>query len=116
MFCFFIKDKLVDFWSNRIGDVFCSSTIKNMKWNLQEVDLVFYTGIDSIPEHYELDSNKKLIVKKRHINQVELLDENEEPVLDEKGNPMFKEVISFTVEKEIEPDFFMSKGLMIKLC
>ena len=108
MFCFFKDNELVNFWSNSIGDIFADLTCNSLKWDKAKVDLVFYWGLEGVPEHYEFDSNKKLIIKKRHFTQVESQDEN--------GNVILNEVESFTVEKEIEPDFFMSKGLIVKPC
>jgi len=108
MFCFFKNDELINFWSNSIGDVFADLTCQALKLNKQEIDLVFYHGLDSIPDHFEIDASKKLIIKKRTVTQVE----NQ----DEEGKQIITEVESFSVEKEIEPDHFMSKGLMLKSC
>jgi hypothetical protein len=108
MFCFFKGNEFVNFWSNSIGDIFADLTCHSMKWDKGQVDLVYYWGLDNMPEHYEFDSNKVLIVKNKVVTQEEVLDEN--------GNPSIIENVSYTIHKQVDPDFFMSKGVMVKPC
>lgn len=120
MFCFFKNDSFVNFWSNQIGDVFCSLTIKNMKWADSEVDLVYYPGIEQGPEHFDFDSSKNLIIKEKIVTQVEVpaLNEAGEPVLDESGNPVMNLVdeVSYQTKQVVDPVVYYAKGIMVKPC
>ena len=112
MFCFFKNDYLVNFWSNQIGDIFCELTIKSMKWEAGQIDLVFYPLLDNVPEHHEFDSEKNLIIKKKIVTQNEVHSTNElgEDVV------TIEEVVTYEVERTINPIVYYAKGLMVKPC
>jgi len=112
MFCFFKNDSLVNFWSNQIGDIFCELTIKSMKWESGQIDLVLYPLLDNVPEHYEFDSEKNFIIKKKIVTQNEVVSINE---LDEEVVTI-EEVVTYEVERTINPIVYYTKGLMIKPC
>lgn len=113
MFCIFNNDSLINFWANQVGDVFIEATIRGLKLDQSKVDLNFYFGIGSIPQFYEFDQDKKLIIKKEIITMV---DDN--TVIDENGNEIVNqvEVKTYEVDKIIEPIVYFSKGVMIKPC
>lgn len=112
MFCFFYENVFVGFWGNKIGDVFAELTCKSMRWDSKGVDLVFYHNISNIPEHYEFDSNKNLIIKKKNIQLIET------ESLDEQGNPIVTTVeeVSFETERVLECEVYYAKGLIVKAC
>lgn len=120
MFCFFKNDSLVNFWANQVGDIFCESTIRGMKWSELDIDLVFYPSLEKIPTHYEFGLDKELIIKNRHIDYLEeeLLDESGIPKIGEDGkNLIIKiEIESFTIDRTIVPVVYFSKGKMILAC
>ena len=120
MFCFFKNDEFVNFWSNQVGDIFCLLTIKGMKWQEGDIDLVFYPLLEDIPHYYEFGSNKELIIKNRYADFVkeEVLDDNGNVKTDESGMKIFttREVESFTIDRTISPEVFFAKGLMIRPC
>ena len=112
MFAFFKNDNLFGFWSNKIGDVFCEITIRNMKWDQSEVDLLYYPELNSKPDHHEFGLSKELIIKKKIVTQNEVVTTNEE------GEEVVtvEDVVTFEVEKTIEPVVYMSNGIMLKPC
>ena len=112
MFAIFKNDELVNFWSNRVGDVFIDNTCKNLKIDEGQVDLVHFIGLDSIPEHYEFSASKQLIIKEKKIDIIEV------PSTDSEGNPIViqEEQISFIIKQTLEPEVFFAKGLMVKPC
>ena len=112
MFIIFNNDSILNFWANQIGDVFIEATIRGLKLDQSKVDLNFYFGLDSVPQFYEFDQDKKLIIKKEviTINEVVTQNENGEDVVTQE------EVKSYEVDKIIEPIVYFSKGIMIKPC
>jgi hypothetical protein len=112
MFAIFNNDSLLNFWSNQIGDVFIDATIRGLKLTQSLIDLYYYPELDRVPAFYELDQDKKLIIKKEvtTINEVTQQNELGEDVV------IQEEVKSYVVDKVIEPIVYMSKGLMVKPC
>lgn len=112
MFAIFKNDELVNFWSNQIGDVFISATCRNLKMNEGQVDLVHFIGLDSIPEHFEFSASKKLIIKEKKIDIIDV------PSTDAEGNEVIvqEEQVSFVIKQTIEPEVFFTKGIMVKSC
>jgi len=108
MFCFFKNDAFENFWSNKIGDIFFDLTIRGMKWDQSQIDLVFYPGLEKVPAYYEFDSNKKLIIKDRIVMHQE--------VTNEDGTLSVLESESFVIKSEIEPIVYAVKGVIIKPC
>lgn len=117
MFCFFKNDELVDFWANEKEDCFFDLTCKSMRWQKQEIDLVYYENLLSVPSHYEIDQNKVLTIKSKNVVSAPALDENGNQILDiETGKPSINETVSYTIDRILDPDFYVTKGNMIKPC
>ena len=120
MFAIFNNDSLVNFWANKIGDIFISATCSNLKMDENKVDLVHFMSLESVPEHFDFSESKQLIIKEKHIDIVEipLLDANGDQVLNAEGNPEMvqQELISFTVKQTLDPEVFFAKGIMVKPC
>jgi hypothetical protein len=112
MFCFFYKDLFVDFWSNKIGDIFCDLTILSMKWDRLDVDLYYYPSLNSVPEFYEIDSSKKLIIKKEIITIVEHQLVNEDGVTIVTA----EQVKTYETDIVIDAVVYCAKGLLVKPC
>lgn len=112
MFCFFYKDSFVNFWSNKIGDIFFDLTINGMKWDRLDVDLYYYQSLNSVPEFYEIDSVKKLIIKKEIVTVVEHESVNEDGVT----IVTTEQVKTYETDRVIEPVVYCSKGLLVKPC
>lgn len=108
MFCFFKNDAFENFWSNQIGDIFFDLTIRGMKWDQSQIDLMFYPALEKIPAYYEFDSSKKLLIKDRIVIH--------EQVTNEDGTLSVLESESFVVKSEIEPIVYAVKGVIIKPC
>jgi hypothetical protein len=66
----------------------------------------------TVPEFYEFDVSKNLIVKNKIVSLVDQVTTNEE------GESVVtqEEVIAFEINKIINPVVFLAKGLMIKPC
>lgn len=113
MFVIFKNDLMVNFWGNNQGDEFIKNTCKSLKMEESEVDLVFYENVYNVPDFYEFDQDKKLIIKKEIITMV---DDN--TVIDENGNEIVNkvEVKTYEVDRVIEPIVYFAKGLMVKPC
>lgn len=112
MFAIFKNDSLLNFWANQAGDIFLESTIRGLRLEHGEIDLNYYFGIYAIPEFYEFDQGKKLIVKKQviTIEEVESVNELGETVVNQN------EIVTYEIEKIIEPVVYFAKGLMVKNC
>lgn len=112
MYAIFNNDSLLNFWANQIGDVFIEATIRGLKLDQSKVDLNFYFGIDSIPQFYEFDQDKKLIIKKEVITINEVVTQNElgEDVVSQE------EIKTYETDKIIDPIVYFAKGLMVKPC
>jgi hypothetical protein len=112
MFSFFNNNLFQNFWANNLGDIFCDLTIKSMKWNHNDVDLIYYFGLEKAPEHYEFGSNKELRVLKKIVTQVE------QESVNELGETVVTvvDVESFELDKVYEPIMYFSKGLVVKPC
>jgi hypothetical protein len=112
MFAIFKNDELVDFWSNQVGDIFIAATCRNLKMDEEQVDLVHFTGLESIPDYYEFSSSKQLIVKERHVEITEVIN------TDAEGNELVvqEEQVSFIIKETFEPKVYFSKGLMLHDC
>jgi len=116
MFCFFVNNEFKNFWSNKPGDIFADLTCSSMKWKREEVDLNFYPFVTNLPQDYNFDENKKLIILRVSSEMVEKLDENEQVVFDENGNPVMEEASVTTIDSEHEPVVYMAKGVIVKPC
>jgi len=120
MFALFLDDVLRNFWVNSIGDIFLSNTCSKLELNPSSVDLVYYTGLKNVPAHYVFDVNKNLIIQNEIVTstQVQTLDENGDPVLDENLNPIYhnEDVISYETASTITADFYSAKGILVKAC
>jgi hypothetical protein len=83
-----------------------------MKWNRLEVDLYHYPSINSVPEFYEIDSSKNLIIKKEIITIVE------HESVNEAGETIIttEEVKTYETDRVIDPIVYCSKGLLVKPC
>lgn len=112
MFSLFVNDILNNFWSNKPNDIFIANTCRALKLDEGSVDLNFYFGLDSVPQFYEFDSNKNLILK----NEIKTI--IEESGVNELGETIVSqnEVVTYETFKTIEPIVYFSKGLMIKPC
>jgi hypothetical protein len=112
MFAFFKNDQFVDFWSNKIGDVFFDLTVSGLKWNRSEIDLFYYPELNGVPTFYEFDSEKKLIIKKEIRTLTEVVSTNEagEEVVTQE------EIVTYETDKIIDPVIYCLKGVMIKPC
>lgn len=112
MFAIFKNDELLNFWSNEPGDVFIAATCKGLKMDEGQVDLVYFIGLDAIPEHYEFSTSKQLIIKERHVDIIEV------PSTDAEGNAIVvqEEQVSLVVKQTLEPKVYFSKGLMLHSC
>lgn len=112
MFCFFYKDSFVNFWSNKIGDVFCDLTISAMNWDKEDVDLYYYPLLVDVPKFYEIDTSKNLIIKKEIITIVEHQSVNE----DGETIITLEEVKTYETDRVIEAVVYCANGLIIKPC
>lgn len=112
MFCLFLDDILKDFWANLEGDIFIEATAKALRLNKELIDLNFYPEIYESPEFYEIDSEKKLVLKNKVVTIVE------ESSVNEAGETIISqiEVVTYVPYKTIEPIVYLAKGLMVKLC
>jgi hypothetical protein len=112
MFSLFVNDFLNNFWANKPNDIFISNTCRALKLNEGSVDLNFYFGLDSVPQFYEFDANKNLILK----NEVKTI--VEESSVNELGETIVtqNEVVTYEAYKTIEPIVYFAKGLMIRPC
>jgi hypothetical protein len=112
MFSLFVNDVFNNFWANRPNDVFILNTCQGLKLDEGSVDLNFYFGLESVPQFYEFDSNKNLILKNEIITIEETLSVNElgETIVSQN------EVVTYEAYKTIEPIIYFTKGLMIKPC
>lgn len=108
MFAFFKNDTLENFWANQIGDIFFDLTVRGMKWDQSQIDLMFYPELDKVPWYYEFDSNKNLIIKDRIVSTQE--------VTNDDGSISVLESESFVVKKTIEPIVYAVKGVIVKPC
>jgi hypothetical protein len=112
MFSLFVNDVLNNFWSNSPGDIFIAATCRALKLDEGSVELNYYFGLDNVPQFYDFDANKNLILK----NEVKTI--VEESSVNELGETVItqSEVITYETYKTIEPIVYFSKGLMIKPC
>lgn len=112
MFAIFKNDELVNFWSNQVGDIFIANTCKNLKMDEEQVDLVHFVSLESVPEHFEFSASKQLIILEKKIDIIDV------PSTDAEGNPVViqEEQISFIIKQTLEPEVFFAKGLIVKPC
>lgn len=120
MFLIINKDILVNFWGNSPGDIFILNTIKNLKWDKEEVELYFYPGLEKIPGYYRLTEEKNLVLQNNTqvISMEPQTDESGGAVLDEFGNPIMLEVAQEVLEEveTIQAIAYFSKGVMLLPC
>jgi hypothetical protein len=124
MFALFEKNKLYNFWENKVGDVFIENTCNSLDLNPADVELVKYYGLNNPPEHFNFDENKNLIILKKivseTIEQETVMNNDGTQVVDEGGDPVFKTVtkeeISYEHDTTIEGVIFFDNGLMVKPC
>ena len=111
MFGLFVENCLSGFWSNQQGDQFIDATIRYLKTDRSSIDLNWYY-INEVPQFYEFDQDKKLIIKKEIITINEVLTQNElgEDVITRE------EIKTYEIERIVEPVVYFAKGLMIKPC
>ena len=111
MFSLFVENILKDFWSNQQGDQFIDATIRYLKVEKDKVDLNWYY-INEVPQFYEFDQEKKLIIKKEIITINEVVTQNElgQDVITQE------EIKTYEIERIIDPVVYFAKGLMIKPC
>ena len=112
MFAIFTNGILIDFWQNKIGDIFFDLTVSGLKWNRSEIDLFFYPELSGIPGVYEFDSDKKLIIKKEVVTISEVVSLNElgEEIVTQE------EIRTYEVDRIIDPVIYCSKGIMVLPC
>lgn len=111
MFAFFKTDTLENFWANQVGDIFFDLTVRGMKWEQSQIDLMFYPGLDNVPQYYEFDTDKKLIIKSRIVTHEEITEE-----VDGVQKTTVIEHESFVVKNTIEPIVYAAKGVIVKPC
>jgi hypothetical protein len=117
MFCFFNDDNIVDFWGNSKDDEFFELTCKSMKWLKSKVDLVYYEDLLEIPSHFDIDENKILTIKNKIVEEIPQFDENDLPIFDlSTGEQVVVENITYEIIKTLVPDFYVTKGIMVKPC
>jgi hypothetical protein len=109
MFCFFNDDTLLDFWMNKIGEVFFDLTYESLGLDASKVDLVYYEGLSSKPEFYDFGQDKSIEIKERVVTQTQTGTDND-------GNPIYEEVTTHNTVQVIEPDFYVTKGSKLKTC
>jgi len=112
MFALFFEDNFKDFWENKPGDEFIIPTCACLNMDIQSVDLVYFMSLNKVPEHYDFDINKKLVIKNKIVTPVEKI------FTDEQGieHPYTEDVVTYEVIKTLDPEFFMAKGIMVKPC
>lgn len=113
MFGLFCNDEFKNFWSNNQGDIFLEATCRSLKLDKGQVDLVYYMGLDSVPEFKDFTADKKLHVLKKVITETE-----EEVIEEGTGLVTYKivEVESYELDKVYEPIVYLAKGIMVKPC
>lgn len=120
MFALLKNNKLLDFWSNKKGDVFFEQTCQKLKLKKEELDLLYFETLEQAPDHFEFLSSKDLVIKEKHISIVQESVKNDlgEDVLDEQGTPIMQdvEIISYTELDTLTPELFVNKGNMVKSC
>lgn len=97
MFIFFKDDVFKDFWMNNKGDIFFEATCKGLKWNPQTIDLAWY-DIDSIPEFFNFDENKNLIILEKKTREV-INEQTQEITTEEYFNDLETKQVEFYVQK-----------------
>ena len=116
MFGLFVNDVFKNFWENSTGDIFIEATIKGLRLNRDDVDLVFYPDLEIVPPYYTIDSNKILSILIRSVHREPVLNENGDPVLDENNSPSMNEVETFSIVNSIDPVVYCSKGIVVLPC
>lgn len=119
MFGLFLDDVFMDFWSNKAGDIFIDLTCSSLGYDKNQVDLVFYPGMSSPPSHHELDGKKLRIMNEVvTIDEEPVLDENGDPVFSDDGQPLMHNVssISYHLQQTIDPVPYLTKGIFNQVC
>jgi hypothetical protein len=83
-----------------------------MKWDRGDVDLYFYPSISNVPAFYEIDPDKKLIIKKEVVTTVE------HESVNEAGETVItsEEVKTYETDRVINPVVYCANGVIIKPC
>jgi len=112
MFSLFNNDLFNNFWSNKEGDIFLEPTCRVLKFDLGNVDLIFYMGLEQAPVDYEFGENKELKVFKKVITQVE------QESVNEQGETVVNvvDVESLELDKVYAPIMYFNKGIVVRPC
>lgn len=111
MFAIFKNDVLVNFWENKIGDVFIMNTCSALGMNLSQVDLVHYDGLNSIPDYFDIDESKNITILERTVTTIPAVVDENGAIIESES-----ETESFTaIESKTANPFFL-KGTMIEPC
>ena len=118
MFIFFINGLFYSFWQNKKGDEFFDLTCLGLDLDASQVSLNYYAGVKSIPEFYEFDEEKNLVIQEKIITEVllepEILTGPEgEQVL---GEQVLEEQISYNTKETILAEVFAINGEKFKIC
>lgn len=100
MFLIRYQGNFKDFWINKIGDVFIENTIKGLKLNAIETELIFYHGLESIPVHFRFNQDDSITTLEKVVT------------IDENGN----ENITFNDINTYVADVFYKNGNMLQTC
>jgi hypothetical protein len=107
MFIFFINGLFYSFWQNKKGDEFFDLTCMGLDLNASQVSLSYYAGVKSIPEFYEFDENKNLLIKEKAITEV---------LVGPEGEQVLEEQISYNIKETILAEVFVINGEKFKTC
>jgi hypothetical protein len=107
MFIFFINGLFYSFWQNKKGDEFFDLTCTGLDLNASQVSLNYYAGIKAIPEFFEFDEDKNLIIKEKVITEV---------LVGPEGEKVLEEQISYNIKETIFAEVFVINGEKFKTC
>jgi hypothetical protein len=97
MFTFFINDIFNTFCQNEIGQSFFDLTVKGLKINHLEVDLLHYE-INEVPKMFSFDENKNLLIQELQVTE---------------GEVTIEEIITLSTHA---PVIYVDKGVKVLSC
>jgi len=107
MFLFIIDGEKLDFWGNKVGDIFVDSTIEKLNLPKDKTKVLYFLGLQEKPEFCKVVGNS-VITQKKVISEVEIILED--------GSKQIKIEESFVDDKTFAGELFFENGLIIKPC
>ena len=109
MFLILVNNTVLNFWGNKVGDIFIDNTIKYLRLDPSNVKLLYFPQIWDVPEFY-LYSNNSITIQRKVIT----------PTLQPKENDsdpdVFINVESYEDVITNDAEVFFENGMMIKPC